>query len=500
MKRNLIVLFFLFAGLSAFKNAAGQSQSLHKIITTDDYDDGFSLVRSADDGYLICGSTGAAATGRASVYAVKLDANGVYEWSTAFVTEGNSRINGAVEAPDGDFVLAGFTVSPAGNADALVLRLSPAGDLIFSRFYGSSQNPDYINGISRASTFSEGFVLAGEQGRSNGKTDAWIFRIDDDGDVVENYLEGGRENDGFQSVDVQSGFYVAAGFTASNSPDSGKIACRLRYYNFEFDEVGDYVFNEGNHCNIKRVAFIGDQAETGIAVEVQNHDSNYAFAAKYGRTSGRQWALRLDSANSAWNSLQRDGSFGGLWAGTVQNGAGNHQAAFQSVETFNGIADTLAVFDTPHNYIVRDVQVDANYVTMAGTRNKNGTSMGELFLVRTPKNGTFSNADSTLFIDDSFEIVLHADDLPKPLKSSDVKLYPNPARDFINIRRSGSNPAEIRILNTAGIAIKTVHIAGFDQNKQLDITALPAGNYLLQIIEKQGFDRISTVKLFTKQN
>lgn len=496
--RAIYIFCFLMA-LGVGTIAFAQNGNLYKIVTTEDFDEGFTLLKSADGGYLICGSTGAAEEGRASVYAVKTDSNGDYQWSTTLVADGNSRINDAVQASNGDFLLAGFSSAASGNVDGLVLRLSPAGEVIWSRYYGGSPNPDYINGISPASSFSTGFVLAGEQGRSNGKSDAWIFRIANDGNVVENYIDGGAGSDGFESVDVQTGFYAAAGFTESNSPDSGKIACRLRYYNFEFDEVGTYDFNEGNSCKIQKVAFIGDQAETGIAVEVENADSSYAFAAKYERTGGRQWSLTLDSANSGWSALQRDGAFGGVWAGNLESASGRNQPVFQSVETFNGIVDTLAVLSSPHDYIVRGLHVDHTYITMAGTRRKNGTSMGELFLVRTRKNGAFTNADSTLFIDDNFKIVQHSEERESRLKQSVLKLYPNPAGAFINMERSSSHPAEVRILNAAGVQLQTVRLRGSDHKHQLNISNLPAGFYFLQFIEREGKNSTIQMKSFIKQ-
>lgn len=499
MKLVYVFISLLIALFGFCKNVKSQNDNLYKIITTEDYDDGFTLLKSADNGFLICGSTGAAEFGRASVYAVKLDESGVYEWSTSFVAAGSSRINDAVQAANGDFLLAGFTTSASGNVDGLVLRLSPAGEVLWSEFYGSSQNPDYINGISRASTFSSGFVLAGEQGRQNGKTDAWIFRITNEGSVVENYIDGGSENDGFETVTVQTGFYAVGGYSRSNSPDSLKTACWLRYYNFEFDPVGNYFFNEGDECKIRNVAFIGDQAETGVAVSAQNGDSSFAFAAKYGRTQGRQWSLRLDSAASRWSALQRDGAFGGVWAGSVENTSGNNQIAYQSVETFNGIPDTLAVFNSPHDYEVRGLYVDNDYVTMAGTRRKNGTGMGELFLVRTIKNAAFSNADSTLFIDDNFKIVLPVEELQSRLKDVELKLYPNPAGDYITAEFPVSQNAEIRVLNNAGTVVKTFRVSGSDQKHNLNISELPDGFYHLQVIEKQDKKRAVTVKSFVKQ-
>lgn len=495
MMRTLLFILLLLT-VSVLQS---QNEDLYSIVNTGDFDEGFTLVADESGGYLIAGSTGTTQPGGSTVYVVKLDDSGDYQWSLSFVTDGASRINDGIQTASGDFILAGYSHTASGIPSGLVMRVSAAGEHLWTEYYGSPTLPDFINSVSPASSFSSGYVLVGEQGRSSGYSDAWIFRIGENGNVVENYLDGGAQNDGFTSIDVQTGFYAVGGFTKSLSPDSIKTACYLKYYNFEFDEVGTYIFNQGSKCKIKDTRFIGDQAEVGIAAEWQRNDSVFPLAAKYDRSQGRQWELVADSVQNSWGELRRDGAFGAIWAGEIFNETGRREIAYQSVETFNGIVDTLALFSSEHDYRVGGLYVDDSTVTMAGTRFENGQGMGDLFLVRIRKNAAFNPADSLYLIDDNISIVTTVEKAKFAVQTDDYKLYPNPATEYITLEGLSSSHAELRILDVTGSVLKVERLSGASSSYQVNINRLPQGMYHLQIIESGQDRQRVTVKSFVKQ-
>lgn len=61
-----------------------------------------------------------------------------------------------------------------------------------------------------------------------------------------------------------------------------------------------------------------------------------------------------------------------------------------------------------------------------------------------------------------------------------VQLYPNPAKDQLQVKTSASGSGTIRISNAAGIPVLQTGFTG--SGRTLDISRLPAGHYLLQLI------------------
>jgi Secretion system C-terminal sorting domain len=61
-----------------------------------------------------------------------------------------------------------------------------------------------------------------------------------------------------------------------------------------------------------------------------------------------------------------------------------------------------------------------------------------------------------------------------------IQLYPNPARDQLQVKTSASGSGTILISNAAGIAVLRTGFTG--SGRTLDISRLPAGHYLLQLI------------------
>lgn len=80
----------------------------------------------------------------------------------------------------------------------------------------------------------------------------------------------------------------------------------------------------------------------------------------------------------------------------------------------------------------------------------------------------------------------------KPL-ISELKVYPNPTADFINVQNKNAIEA-IQIFNTTGNVILSYQYSGLS-DIQVDISELKSGTYFLKVI---GFDKSSYLKRFIK--
>ncbi len=73
------------------------------------YDYAYSLIATGNGGYVLAGSTQSAQTGSYDVLVVKTFANGTLEWSRTYGGEAGERGRAVVAAPDGGYVIAGYT-------------------------------------------------------------------------------------------------------------------------------------------------------------------------------------------------------------------------------------------------------------------------------------------------------------------------------------------------------------------------------------------------------
>ena len=77
---------------------------------------------------------------------------------------------------------------------------------------------------------------------------------------------------------------------------------------------------------------------------------------------------------------------------------------------------------------------------------------------------------------------LGAIDLGMELEGNDVRLFPNPAQDILNVR-SGANMQSIRIMSATGQQLRQLKLDNNQQN--IDISDLTPGMYYL-LIEVNG--------------
>lgn len=80
--------------------------------------------------------------------------------------------------------------------------------------------------------------------------------------------------------------------------------------------------------------------------------------------------------------------------------------------------------------------------------------------------------------------------------SSEARVYPNPARDIITYRASGSSPvSELRILDLNGKPVKILTKPDISDNKiNIDITSLSSGIYFLVAYSANGIESEKILK------
>jgi hypothetical protein len=146
----------------------------------------------------------------------------------------------SIETSDGGFLFAGYTNSNDGDIaganhggnDAWILRLNSSGNLVWQKTYGGTLNESVSSVIKTA----DGYMVCGNANSTNGDlagqfnhggADSWLFKIDDNGDLLWQKTYGGSQNDNWSAVrQAPDGGYVLSGTSSSNN---GDVAGNTRY-------------------------------------------------------------------------------------------------------------------------------------------------------------------------------------------------------------------------------------------------------------------------------
>jgi hypothetical protein len=178
---------------------------------------------AADGGYLFVGSTTVRGGNESDAWAVRVNETGGEVWSRVFGGAGNDTANAVVRLPDGDFVLAGSTASSgAGMDDVWVVRLNESGSEVWNRTFGS---PDDDAGRAVANTPDGGLIVAGafteRPDNATVDTDALLIKLTPAGDLIWNWIYGefGVNESAAAVIAADGGGYVFAGETGFTGTD-----------------------------------------------------------------------------------------------------------------------------------------------------------------------------------------------------------------------------------------------------------------------------------------
>jgi hypothetical protein len=193
----------------------------------------FDATPVSDGGYIFCGRVvsidGDAADRTVETFAgwfVKINAAGniagkVYAGESAY-----DYGTVALEAANGDYIFAGETNTSGafdnfhGSRDAFVLRLDASGNVIWKKAFGGSQRDEPADLIE---TDDGNFIFAGLTMSNDGNVpqllggeDAWIMKLNGDGNIISNTTTGGVMNDNiFKIRQLNDNNFAFAGLTGS---------------------------------------------------------------------------------------------------------------------------------------------------------------------------------------------------------------------------------------------------------------------------------------------
>jgi hypothetical protein len=170
------------------------------------------ILQTAEGGYLVAGYTYSSSP--SGVWILKLDSSGNILWQKVFGGWG-VEIRSVLQTPDSGFMFTAMNRSfGAGEYDAWVVKLDSDGNTEWQKAYGGTQN-DYGQFIYPTS--DGGYILGGATlSFGAGGADFWVLKLDEDGDIAWQKAYGGADDDWLRTIrPTLDGGYIVAGSTSS---------------------------------------------------------------------------------------------------------------------------------------------------------------------------------------------------------------------------------------------------------------------------------------------
>jgi hypothetical protein len=206
-------------------------------------DNGYSVIQTIDNGYLLLGVLDVTASdgegnNRISSYrhaggdywAVKLDANGILEWSRYFGGNFTDTSYAACQTQGGDYIIIGSSDSNdidisnnKGTYDFWIIKISSEGNLIWEKSYGGSEIDEALD---ITPTTDGNFIVCGntrsnniDVSSNNGAADIWILKITPNGEILWEKTYGGNSFEAAKSVHqtTDNGFVISGNSRSDNN-------------------------------------------------------------------------------------------------------------------------------------------------------------------------------------------------------------------------------------------------------------------------------------------
>jgi hypothetical protein len=272
-----------------------------------------SMVRTPDGGYAIAGFF---PNGDHDAMVIKIDAMGNVQWNKPFGGNGDDILNSIALSPDGGYMVSGRTTTNQngdvgvnrGQADAWVVKLNANGDKVWSKNFGGTgwDNPNSIVAIPGGGYALAGYTETnnnGDVGPIKGLYDVWLFKMDESGNLLWSKTFGGSGYDQAYSVVSAEGggFVVASTTTSNNSGDVGTRYGSVDAWVLKLDATGNILWNK---------LFGGSKADELVQI-VPTPDNGFILAGNtdsynsgdVGETVDYDgWVLKIDAAgNKKWS-------------------------------------------------------------------------------------------------------------------------------------------------------------------------------------------------------
>lgn len=476
-------------------------------------DIGRSIKETYDKGYIIAGATSSFGNGDADVYLIKTDSLGKHLWSKTYGGHQNDWGYDMHITADSGYFIAGYSNSfnPPNGFDAYYLKTDKLGNLQWQKTVSGS-DWDFIYGS--APMADGGFILCGETyTNSHGGSDAYLIRINKNGDTlwVKNY--GGLYDETFNNLAVVNNRIYAVGknqthaITPTDSSADGWIV--------KLDANGNILaqtFIQDTCATCKHFSenVMGITTYTGsifhFCGRVDQRDSS-ATVSMFGRVDTSLnviWVFMDGPASKnyceAFNNVVNADGGNVFTVGNAIGGLGGQNMFLTGYDPTDGFINGFVRHcgGVADEFGYQGIFTSQGRIVAVGSSNSFCSGLEDVFLVRLDGD-TIQNSVLT---GKAPVITCFKDTLPlwqvstkTYSKDLSVKLFPNPANNLTQLEVNSGFQAYllVKIISVYGTEVQSLKISS-NTITNIDLSLIAAGSYFVKITNEQG-QNISTLKL-----
>ena len=299
-----------------------------------------SIQQTSDGGYVALGITESFGAGGRDILVLKLDKDGDIEWQKAYGGPAEDRASSIEETSDGGYIVAGWTRSFGAGFDIWILKLDKDGNVEWEKTYGGPgfEESDFI-----LETPDGGYIV-GEETFSfgAGRRDAWLFKLDVNGNIEWQKTYGGPRFDELSSIQLTpDGGYVLAGETQSFGIGSES----------NIENVWVVKLDVSGNVEWQRT-YGGSGRDEAESIQLTS-DGGYIVAAyteSFGAGGRDVWILKLDS----------EGNVGKCSEGFIGDSTASINDSTSPITDTSASISDVATMTTDTNAVVENTDVTIN--------------------------------------------------------------------------------------------------------------------------------------------
>ncbi len=472
--------FILIIYLTVSANFLISQSVFFKSYGGDGNDFGEEVIETNDSCFVTIGGTESFGNGLMDLYLFKIDSIGDVLWTKTFGGPNIDYGNDVVETNDNGFIGCGYSNSIGLDYNIFIVKVNSEGIHQWTKNIGGN-NWDFANGITQSISNPSQYYIVGETyslGQGNG--DAFVLKINNNGDTLWMKTFGGQENDFFNEViEDNYGNVYCIGATKSQSSTENLWIVKLDtngqlQWNYFHDDsintIGNSITVIGN--SDQKINFCG---------EIYQHDSistNKTFliggisnTGNYNFTAG--YPNNFSKYEKACVKVMPKPNSNRYFVISNYHQNNSNKIFYAELADQWQQPNTSKINGNGNDFVHGgDFLSDGTGFIISGTTEETINGQSDVFLSKTDNGQWSQNYSNTAILG--------------TVKSEEIdfEIYPNPCFNMINIKNINSNTHfEITDL------YNNVVLNGFYSIEPINIEKLNSGVYFLYLEKEKKYQK-----------
>ena len=289
-----------------------------------DYEQGYSITKTDDGGFMVVGDTTSYGNGRYDIYLIKIDKNGNKIWEKTFGGKYDENSRTIVKTDDGNFIIAANNESYGkGKSFMYLIKVDKNGNKIWEKIYSRGS----ISGLTK--TEDGGFIISGSsRSVENGEPTIVLIKVDKNGNQIWEKIFFGKNYEGVTPImKIDNGFIMSAAIYSYG----GRRDASLIKIDKNGNKIWEKIYSRGS-----------------ISGLTKTEDGNFLLAG---------WIVRNGNSDVWIMKINKDGNI--LWQKNYGGNGVEGGAAVIKIESgFMVVGDTSSYGNGSHDVYL--IKIDKN--------------------------------------------------------------------------------------------------------------------------------------------